>query len=83
MRTPLSAASMGLSLLHDDMLDDDDGAGSAGLSFMDKHGDVLRMVQDSFQKAEAICADLLQVRRPHSCFGSLWRAPAKAYRLLC
>ena len=59
MRTPLSAAAMGLSLLQDDMLDDDDGAGA---SLLDQHGDVLRMVQTSFKKAETICADLLQVR---------------------
>jgi signal transduction histidine kinase len=58
MRTPLSAAAMGLSLLQDDMLDDD----GAGASLLDQHGDVLRMVQTSFKKAETICADLLQVR---------------------
>ena len=31
-------------------------------TFLQRHGEVLRMVQDSFKKAETICADVLQVR---------------------
>jgi len=74
MRTPLSAAAMGLSLLQDDMLDDDDGAGA---SLLDQHGDVLRMVQTSFKKAETICADLLQV--PHCLDKSFTRRPLNVH----
>jgi hypothetical protein len=60
MRTPLSAAAMGLSLLEDDLSMEDEAGGPSDDSFLHRHGDVLRMVQTSFQKAEAICADLLQ-----------------------
>jgi hypothetical protein len=60
MRTPLSAAAMGLSLLEDDLALEDELDVQLEGSFLERHGDVLRMVQDSFKKAEAICSDLLQ-----------------------
>jgi len=60
LRTPLSAAAMGLSLLEDDFYMEDQVDVTAEGTFMERHGEVLRMVQDSFTKAERICSDLLQ-----------------------
>ena len=60
LRTPLSAAAMGLSLLEDDFDMEDKVDVMVEGTFIERHGEVLRMVQDSFTKAERICSDLLQ-----------------------
>jgi len=77
MRTPLSAAAMGLSLLEDDLSMEDEAGGPGDDSFLHRHGDVLRMVQTSFKKAETICADLLQV--PHCLDKSFTRRPLNVH----
>ena len=60
LRTPLSAAAMGLALLEDDFDMEDNVNVMVEGTFMERHGEVLHMVQDSFSKAERICSDLLQ-----------------------
>jgi hypothetical protein len=60
LRTPFSAAAMGLSLLEDDFEMENKVDVMVEGTFMERHGEVLRMVQDSFIKAERICSDLLQ-----------------------
>ena len=59
LHNPLRAAATGLSLLEDEFDEEDTIDVHVEGTFLERHGEVLRLVQESLTKAERICSSML------------------------